>query len=180
MESHKSLEWLVRESASGRASAFRMLFDQTEGPLFRFIRYRVGTREDALDILQDVYVDLWFALERGKFIYSTDDEFWGFLSLIARRRVARMYRFRKPVISLDDVIDIRDSSEDRDERAIAAIDALERLEPHEQRVMDLRYFKGFKFLEIANLLGKGESAVKVEHHRAIRKLRKFLGYEKNI
>lgn len=180
METQKSLEWLVKESASGRASAFRMLFDQTEDPLFRFIRQRVGTREDALDILQDTYVDLWFALERGKFIYSSDNEFWGFLSLIARRRIARMYRFRKPVISLDDVVDVLDHSEKSGERERAAVGALERLEPHEQRVMDLRYFKGLKFQEIASLLGKGETAVKVEHHRAIRKLRKFLGYEKNI
>lgn len=180
METHKSLEWLVKESAGGRATAFRMLFDQTEDPLFRFIRHRVGTREDALDILQDTYVDLWFALERGKFTYSTDNEFWGFLSLIAKRRIARMYRFRKPVISLEDVVDIHDTSEKCDESGRAAVNALELLEPHEQKVMDLRYFKGLKFQEIANLLGKGETAVKVEHHRAIRKLRKFLGYEKNI
>ncbi len=180
MEPQKSLEWLVTESARGRASAFRMLFDQTETPLFRFIRNRVGTREDALDILQDAYVDLWLALERGKFIYSTDNEFWGFLSLITKRRIARMYRFRKPAISLEDVIDVQGENDGGDESERAAVSALERLEPHEQRVMDLRYFKGLKFNEIANLLGKGESAVKVEHHRAIRKLRKFLGYEKNI
>ena len=51
---------------------------------------------------------------------------------------------------------------------------LEKLSLRDREVVDLRYFAGLPFAEIANMLGDNESAVKVRHHRAIRKLQSFL------
>src|SRR3989344_1112165 len=103
METSKSLEWLIKECCEGNANTFRMLFAETKDDLFRFIRFRVATREDALDILQDTFVDLWKSLKGGKFKYSSDEEFLGFICLVARRKILKLYRHARSTASFEDL-----------------------------------------------------------------------------
>lgn len=178
MEQSKSLQWMVDESKAGDASAFRMLYDKTRDDLFRFIRYRTSTREDAVDLLQDCYVDFWKCLKEGRFNYASDKELLSFLYLLARRRVSKLYLLWKPRVSLDDLADMPEDVEESPGEASAAVSALSGLGRSDREVIELRYFSGLSFQEIAKLLNKGESAVKVRHHRAIAKLKQRLGYEK--
>lgn len=178
METNQSLRWMVTECEAGSTSAFRLLYDQTRDELFRFIRLRVSTREDALDALQESYVDLWQALRSNKFHYSSDQEFNGFLYLIARRRIAKLYRLWKPQVSLEDLNDQPDGTDGyHSGESGAAVRALEKLRLKDREIVELRYFEGLSFGEIANLLNSGESTVKLRHFRAIARLRKLLGYE---
>lgn len=171
-------EWLIRESAAGNTKVFRALFDAVYEDLFRFVRSKVRSREDALDAVQEVFIDLWQALRSGSFIYSSDLEFRSFLYTIARRKIARLYRSEKPGISLEDLEDIAsDEAEVQAGEAIMLLGAVEKLSEEDQEVIHLRYFSGLPFSQIADLLSKGESAIKVRHHRAIEKLKNLLGYE---
>jgi RNA polymerase sigma-70 factor (ECF subfamily) len=156
---------------------FQTLFEKSKDDVFRLIRARVGTREDSVDILQDVYVDLWIALKKGSFVYRSDPELLGFLYLIARRKVARFYRFRKVTISLDD-IDLGEENKTEAGETALLLQGIKKLNNLDQEVVRLRYFSGLSFKEIADLLDKGESAIKTRHHRAIMKLKEILGYEK--
>jgi RNA polymerase sigma-70 factor, ECF subfamily len=178
METHNSLVSIVKKCSAGSTSAFRLLFDETRDDLFRFIRLRVSTREDALDVLQECYVDMWQALKSGKFVYVSDPELRGFLCLIARRRIAKLYRLWKPQVSLEDIVETSDTSFEEVSERGAAVSALQKLSHRDREVVELRYFSGLSFREIADLLNSGESAVKVRHHRAIEKLKHLLGYEK--
>lgn len=176
MSTDKSLEWMLLESSKGNTSAFRLLYEEVRDDIFRFIRYRVGTREDALDILQDTFLDLWVALQKKRFAYVSDAEFRGFLYTILKRRVARFYRFRKITTSLDDLdVDLTETDQGEVSHIIRS---LEILNPEDQEVVRLRYFEGLSFGEIAGLLDREESAVKVRHHRALAKLRQILDHEK--
>lgn len=172
----ESLEWMLLESTKGSTNAFRLLYEATKDEVFRFIRYRVGGRDDALDILQDSYYDLWSALQKKQFAYTSDAEFRGFLFTILKRRIARFYRFRKLTLSLDD-LDVSDLEEESGESS-HIIRSLEMLSPEDQEVMRLRYFEGLSFKEIAGLLNKEENTIKVRHHRSLDKLRQILDYEK--
>lgn len=173
---NKSYEWMLLESKKGDKNAFRLLFEAMKDELFRYIRVRVGSREDALDILQDSFTDLWKVLRKNQFAYASDAEFRGFLYTISKRRIARFYRFKKPEVSLDDLDCKEDSSEESSE-ARHILQTLEALNPEDKEVMRLRYFSGMNFQEIAGLLNKTESAIKVRHHRALEKLRQILGYD---
>ncbi|MDO8565484.1 MAG: RNA polymerase sigma factor [bacterium] len=178
MENGQSIEWMLRESAAGNDEAFRALFDEVYDDLFRFIRARVSTREDALDTLQEVFVDLWQALRSQSFIYGSELEFRSFLYTIARRKVARLYRFRKPTVSLEDMENLALSEPDSEPGEIAVLmEAVGKLNNEDGEVIRLRYFSGLPFSQIADLLNRGESAIKVRHHRAIEKLKNMLGYE---
>src|SRR3989344_1488151 len=153
---------------------FRSIYEETNKPVFNLVRTRVASRDDALDILQEVYIDFWKALKRGKFVYRSNPELLGFLYLIARRKIARFYLFRRFTLSLDD-LEPREDPAESDQREI--LFALRKLGNTDREVLDLRYFSGLSFGEIASLLDKNENAIKVRHHRAMRKLKDILGYE---
>ncbi len=177
MNTDQSLEWMLLESSKGSRNAFRFLYEATKDDVFRFIRYRVGSREDALDILQEAFADLWVALEKKRFAYATDAEFRSFLYTILKRRIARFYRFRRLTLSLED-IDNPDEPREVDQGEVShIIRSLETLSPEDQEVVRLHYFEGLGFKEIARLLQRQESAVKVRHHRALQKLREILDYD---
>ncbi len=178
METPKSLEWMVKEAALGNTAAFRHLYDQTKGEIFRFIRTRVNTREDALDLLQDTYIDLWQSLKNKKFTYTSDAELMSFIYTVGRRKVHKLYRFSKPHASLEDFADIAEVSDEEAGEAAYILQALDQLSSEDEEVLKLHYFSGLKFSEIASLQNKGESAIKVRHHRALQKLKDILGYEK--
>ncbi|MCR4279485.1 MAG: sigma-70 family RNA polymerase sigma factor [Candidatus Zambryskibacteria bacterium] len=179
MEKGQSTEILIRESIHGNVIAFQTLYDRFSDDLFRFIRVRVATRDDAHDILQEVFLDLWKAFEKSGFIYSSDGEFMGFLFVIARRKLAKLYRFRPLTVSLDEMDNDPSNTDESLAGEIAVLfQALGKLNKEDQELIKLRYYSGLSFPEIAKLLDKGESAVKVRHHRALAKLKELLGYEK--
>lgn len=156
---------------------FRLIYERTKNDLFRLIRVRVGQREDALDILQDAYLEFFKALRQGSFAYRSDPETLGFLYIIAKRRIARFYRFRKVTLSLEDYDPESEDNAGRENIALL-LDALRKLSDSDQEVVRLHYFSGLSFREIAALLNKEEGAIKIRHHRAITKLKTILGYDK--
>ena len=171
----KTYEWMIIESARGNKSAFRLLYESTKAEAFHFIRRRVGNREDAIEVLQDTFVDLWKALEKGKLIYSSDSEFRGFLYTILKRRIARFYRFRKVNFSFED-LETEAGFESDESETHHILSCLGLLGSTDQEILRLHYFSGQSFAEIANLLEVNEGAVKTRHHRALKKIRLILGY----
>jgi RNA polymerase sigma-70 factor (ECF subfamily) len=165
-----TLEVLVAESAKGNTLVFKELYDRLADRIFSYVRSRSRSREDALDITQEVFLDFWKSLTAFK--YVSDGKLYGFLYTIAIRRISKHYRFSRPQISIEDVEDVL--ADDSDVSLVAeasrAMDSMRRLGGMDQRVIELRYYSGLQFAEIAEILGKNESAVKVRHHRAIEKL----------
>lgn len=172
MNSEAALKGLIEKSVTGDAGSFRTLVEHLDGKLFGYVRSRTNTREDALDTLQDVLVDVWKALKT--FEYCTDAGFYRFVFTIAKRHLYRVYR--KPhTTSLEDVEDISgqglvDTVEDSDAlaRALGTLDATAR------DIVTLKHWSGFSFGEIGTLLAMKEDAVRVRHHRALEKMRNIL------
>ena len=173
-QEEKTLQWMVLESTKGDTQAFRFLYEECKDGLFAYIRRRVGTREDALDILQDTFTEVWKCFKDKGFAYSSDPEFMGFITTIARRRIARFYRFRMPTVSLEDL----EIADEEREGISDILKAIEKLNSSDQELVRLHYFEGLPFKAIARLLESQENTIKVRHHRAIAKLKEILGYEK--
>ena len=64
-----------------------------------------------------------------------------------------------------------DEATEHSERRLAVSAALERLEPGERELIALKFFAGLENLEIAQVLGIGESNAGTRLHRAMTKLR---------
>lgn len=161
---------------SGEASevAFKELYESLSGRVFSYIIPRVGGREEALDVLQDVFLDLWSA--RLRFSYVNDASVWGFIFLIARRKLAEHYGKRRRDSEISELP--QEDRYDMDIDALGDVHAIElgmkELSEKDRDVLTLRYWSGLSFAEIAEANGKTESTVRVHHHRALAKLETIL------
>ena len=64
MTSQEQLQALFMEAQRGEEDSFRALYTLFAPQVFRFIRPRARSREEALDVLQETFVDFWKGLPR--------------------------------------------------------------------------------------------------------------------
>ena len=167
----QDIESLVRR-AQNDEHAFREVYDTTIDRVFAYVLLRVRNREDAKELVQEIYVSLWKSLP--KFTWQGEESFYGFLWLVVKRRLIRSWLHRPRTVSLDEVYDISaEESPQEDYRHLLSKISL--LKKQERLVIELRYFAHNTFDELSRTLGIKESNAKVIHHRALKKLRESLG-----
>jgi RNA polymerase sigma-70 factor (ECF subfamily) len=182
MNTPETLGSAARKAAQGDRDAFRAIFDAGNDKLFHYLLGQLHDRDEALDMLQETFIDIWRALP--KFRYRSDEEFWGFVFTIARRKV---FAHRKRALREAHVVDnstLEILSEERtatiahypeDHRVL--ISALAKLSDTSREILKLRYWSELSFKEIAITIATNESAAKVRHHRAIKELQIYLPKE---
>lgn len=162
-------------------SEFERWFNEHRGPVFRYVRFRVATRETAEDVTSEVFLKAMRAFERynpGKAAPRT----W--LLTIARntvtdhlRRSRRQGSMNIPLDRMPDLVSSLPSPEQRlikEERIRALLQAVNSLRAGEQEILSLRYGSGLANTEIARQLGISPNAVAVRLHRALKRLRKVV------
>jgi RNA polymerase sigma-70 factor, ECF subfamily len=171
MESVKDISTYVRSAAAGDTRAFETLYTMLVDRVFAYVAVRTNGRDDAYEVTQDSFVELYRALP--KFTYSTDAGFYAYLFTIVKRQLARYYNVKQkePRSAIDpDTIAIPHEHE-RDE---AVARALLTLDERTREIVELHHWSRFTFGEIADMLGMNESAVRVRHHRALGSLAHLL------
>lgn len=171
IKSKKELVSLIEEVRGGEMEAFREIFNQFSDRLYGYAFSRTASREDALDAVQDTFVDLWSGLH--KFQYRSDEEFGGFIFKILKRKISRQHRMRRGDISLED-INIEEGYEIEVEDYRFVTGSVDSLSQKYKEVVRLRYWAQMSFGEIASTLNIKEGAAKVRHKRAIEKLKENL------
>ena len=157
------LETIVANAKKDEAG-FRVLYEHTADKVFAYLLSRVRNRQQANELMQDVFVSLWKSI--GRLQYRSDAEFYGYVFTIVRREVSRARRSAKDTISIEECYDIpSDDASPEDYRyLLSVVNSL----PEKQRiVITLRYFSDLPFQEIAAMLGITENNAKVIHHRAV-------------
>lgn len=172
MEEARTLKQLIEESASGNTESFRELVERLDGKLLAYLRSRTNSREEALDVLQDVFIDMWQAFRT--FRYMSDEGFYRFIYTIARRRLSKIRRHTGQVV-LDEDTDVVDETSVRVIETTTNVSlALAHLDARAHEIVVLRHWSGFSFKEIGTMLSMSEEAVRVRHHRALQKMRTVL------
>jgi RNA polymerase sigma-70 factor (ECF subfamily) len=146
--------------------------------VFRYVRFRVATREAAEDVTSEVFMKALRSLHR----YDPDraaPRTW--LLRIARNAVTdhlRALRRRGSLhVSLDRVPDLVSDMPSQEERVIREeriqrlLNGSRTLRRADQEVLSLRYGSGLDNGEIAEHLGVSNNAVAVRLHRALKRLR---------
>lgn len=166
---NNQMKEVVLKAQKGDAQAFQLLFDETHNKLFLYTVGHVKEREDALDIVQETYVDLWTSLKR--FQYRSHDEFMGFLFLILKRKLARHYDRQKKhsTLSLKEEIIIENDYTIPGEFDYVA-GMLDELRPKYKELLQLRYWSELSFKEISEVMKVNINTSKVWHHRAMKEL----------
>lgn len=171
-------DWmLIRAMAEGDLRALNELYERYGGLLLAFLSARVGNREAAEELLQDVMLAAWE--HASNFEMRSKVKTW--LLVIARNRAINSYRKKRvPVIHLSDVFHV--SSEDtgpmeaaeKHERKDAVRAAIQKLPEAQREVLVLVFYHGLTGPEVAEVLDISEGTVKSRLHRAKEMLRHVL------
>lgn len=155
-------------------AAFDALYRRYVPAVFRYVRARVATLDDAEDITAVTFMSALQSLDR----YEERGLFAAWLFTIARRQIVAHRRSgaRGATEPLDDAAHrLAAVDGEPDAAGLEARDALraalDRLTPDQREAITLRFYGGLRVLEVAAILGKDESAVKMILHRGLRKLR---------
>lgn len=170
MTGNVDLQALLTAQKTGQPEQFRAIYDLLVDKLYAYVQYRVNTREAATDIVQDVFIDLHSALQN--FTYTTDAQFYSFVFLITKRKLAKHYSESKVRQVSETTLeeDTLAASPPQFEEEDAVKRALQTLEPETREIVVLHHWSRYTFPEIASLLDMTESAVRVRHHRALKTL----------
>lgn len=156
--------------------SFEILLEENRGAVERFVNFRINSKADAEDILQEIY----FAAFRSFNRLSDKRLFKAWILGIARNKLNDKYRekARKNEISLDDVANrlvfytrfgISESNPVRE--------TLELLAENERKILYLYYFKEMPQADIAKHLGIPLGTVKSRLHSAKHSFRQKYPYQ---
>ncbi|XOA43061.1 MAG: RNA polymerase sigma factor [Candidatus Nealsonbacteria bacterium] len=166
-KSREDFKILVERAQNGSKDAFRDIFDRLSNRFFAYIFSRTSNRDDALDITQEIFIELWNAL--NKFQYRSDEAFYGFIFTITKRKLFRYYKDKHKIVSLHEGHIRQAELKQEDHRFL--LKQLDALGQKYQDLLRLRYWSGMTFSEIAAVLNITETTAKVRHHRALQKLK---------
>jgi RNA polymerase sigma-70 factor (ECF subfamily) len=173
----RSDEQLMGAYVAGDAAAFRVIFERYAPLLLRTMLRELYVREEANDLVQQTFLQLHRA--RADFDAGQKLKPWVFTIALNLKREYFRRKKRRPERSLD--------AEGAPEPAVGAlgaarVDARRTLArvmadlPADQReVIELHWFDGLEFPEVALVVGASVSAVKVRAHRGYVRLRQALG-----
>jgi len=165
-----NLQPLIKKALHGETEAFHEIVTLLQDRLFAYALSRTRQREDALDILQETFIDLWISFDG--FEYSSDEEFLGFVYIILKRKLSRHFKKRADVVEFNEQ-HIKDSYDILypDYQYIEGL--LGHLGEQDRELLRLRYWSDLSFAGIAAVMGISENTAKVRHHRALSKLQQI-------
>lgn len=162
-------------AAQGSIDGFIQLYHAHVRGVYRYALARLGNPQDAEDVTSDIFKRAWSSLPR----YRPEGAFKSWLFSIAHRAVADHYRKHgPPTVTLDSLAEIIDPAVQPEEGALTSeqlrqvFAALASLSQEQQEVITLRFLSDLRYEEIARIMGKRESAVKMTAYRALEQLRR--------
>ncbi len=181
---------IVERASNGDLPAFEVLVKAYEAKLYNTAFRMVSDSEDAMDIVQDVFLKIYQALPdfRGDSKFST----WIYricvnasLDHLRKRKKAKVYSLDTPVVLSDSEVqrqveDTGDSTEDIVETRFLGervLDILNDLDSHYRVVLILCDVQGYSYQEISEILDMSLGTVKSRIHRARNIVRKLIHEE---
>ena len=162
---------LIAKAKRGDVEAYNLLVSRWEKRVFNYLLRLVGHREDALDLSQDVFLKAYQNL--GKL--DAVEKFAGWLFRIAHNEAFSLLRKRRPEGELPYETGSSESGRLLPmELSLAVESALRRLSEDQREAVLLKVYQGFKFEEMAEILGCPVSTVKSRLYTALELLKTSL------
>ncbi len=159
-----NIKQLIEASLEGDAASFEQLYNHFSDQLFSYISFRTATRDEALDVMQDSFVELYKALKN--FSYQSDLAFYAFVFTIVRRQLAGHYK-RRAKHQVQPLSEEVVAASPVDGESIHGLQvALSKLDEVSREIIVLHHWSRYTFGEIGAIINMKESAVRVRHHRA--------------
>jgi RNA polymerase sigma-70 factor (ECF subfamily) len=154
---------LVQSKGELANDAFSLLYDRHSPRVFAYCRRFLGNKEEAQDILQETFIRLYKSADSERDMTNVP----AFILTIARNLCVNLQKKRKPEISYEDYMIVReDYDKDEDELLELIRTALELLSDEYREVFILREYEGLSYQDIADVTNSSLSNVKVRIYSA--------------
>lgn len=172
-------EAILNRIANGDSSAVQDCLNKYGGLVWSLARRMLNNADDAEDVVQEIFVDIW--KNAARFDESQASE-TTFIAMIARRRIIDRIRYAKRRPAPDSFEEILTEPSERFDvsmqtsvEAAEAARALQSLRPEQQQVLQLSIVHGLSHQEIADRTGMPLGTVKTHARRGILQARELLG-----
>jgi RNA polymerase sigma-70 factor, ECF subfamily len=174
---------LVQQMASGDSDAFLRFYERYASLAFTFALRLLGSRSDAEDLLQEVFLQVWrqardYSPERGS------PEAW-LITMTRSRAIDKLRALRRREMSplspdepprLEGGVQAKPATQ-TSEAKLTVQGVLAKLPETQRTVLEMAYFDGLTQFEIAARLGEPLGTVKTRMRTGLERLRGFLGTE---
>lgn len=172
-----------RPEGSASTTAFAALLQQTQQPLYGYLRGLLDDAEQARDVRQDVFCDAWRVAQKGAppFDEQNDEQArrrWHFqvahhkaVSALRRRKLIRWESLDTPGAHASEELQDAGGFEEQVAEGEAVRAALASLSADEASCLLLNIVQGFTSAEIAQIIGISPEASKKRLSRARQRLR---------
>jgi RNA polymerase sigma-70 factor (ECF subfamily) len=165
----------ARRELPYRTAAYQELVKRHSAAVFRRAYRLLGSRADAEDVVQEVFLNVFRAIPRvdvrGRFVHWLNS-----ITLNASLRL--LDRRRREALQLHQTTAQAGSESDPMLRRSLA-EALDLLPPQTRVAIVLRFVDGHSYVEIARMTGEKESTVKMRVARGMRRVREQLGLDED-
>lgn len=160
----------MRLSKVDEKEAFRLLFDTYYVPLVLFACRIVGNRTEAEDVVQDVLVGFWTGRGFAGVVRAVDGYLFEAVKNRALDHVKSAGR-RRISHSLDDETELPCLNLDEIDDFSRLYRTIEMLPDRRQRIFKMVYVDGYKYHEVAEMLGISVNTVQTQLRRGLQFLR---------
>lgn len=158
--------------------AFTAIIKKYQEKLYWHVRRMVVDHEDANDVLQNMFIKVWNALDN----FREDSQLYTWMYRIATNEALTFLdqQKRRSAVSLSDVESglsnkiKADSNFDANKLEWKLQLAIQQLPEKQRIVFNLRYFDEMPYEEMSRVLETSEGALKASYHHAAKKIEEFI------
>jgi RNA polymerase sigma-70 factor (ECF subfamily) len=165
---------LIAKARRGNVEAYNLLVSRWEKRIFNYLYRLVKDREDALDLSQDVFLKAHQNLAKLENV----ERFAPWLFRIAHNEAYSLLRKNRPETDMEEHVEGASWAETSVGRRMLPIEvsltverALAGLSEDQREAVVLKVYQGFKFEEMADILGCPVSTIKSRVYAALENLK---------
>ncbi|MFA6410064.1 MAG: RNA polymerase sigma factor [Candidatus Buchananbacteria bacterium] len=160
--------------------AFAQVYDLYVTPIYRFIYFKVSSRQDAEDLTSEVFLKIW------QYVTESEEQVENLRALLyrsARNIVIDHYRKNAKREYVRDEEILNNIEDDHQQSLLEKVDTeiemkgiekvLHKLKDEYREILILRYLEDLSISEIAKILDKSKGSVRVILHRALKVVREL-------
>lgn len=167
---------LIKDPAS-RDRGFIQLMDTYKRPLYWHIRRLVVSHDDAEDILQETFINVY----RFADSFKGESKVFTWLYRIASNECTKHFRKNKNWLKNAELItdkmigDLTETDSENSEAILVKFQqAILKLPEKQRMVFNLRYYDEISYEEISQILDSSVNTLKTNYHYASEKIRQYL------
>lgn len=138
----------IEKCRNGEREAFRFLVERYQKQAVGHAAAILGNREDALDAVQEAFMDAFQALKR----FDKTRRFYPWFYVLLRNRCYKISARKKPTENIEETEILAPQTDVSNEERIALETALRSLAKEDREIITLKYLDGLSYDEIAEYL----------------------------